>query len=39
VSTISLDESRTDDIPQVSEVENEQLVKPFSGEEVRHMVF
>jgi hypothetical protein len=39
VSTISLDESRTDDIPQVSEVENEQLVKPFSGKEVRHMVF
>jgi hypothetical protein len=28
-----------DDIPQVSDVENEQLVKPFSEEEVRHAVF
>jgi hypothetical protein len=36
---ISLDESRMDDIPQVSDVENEQLVKPFSEEEVRHAVF
>jgi hypothetical protein len=39
VSTISLDESRTDDIPQVSDKENEQLVKPFSEEEIRHAVF
>jgi hypothetical protein len=30
---ISLDESRTDDIPQVSDVE-EQFIKPFSEEEV-----
>jgi hypothetical protein len=34
-STISLDESRTDKIPQVSDVENEQLLKPFSEEKVR----
>jgi hypothetical protein len=32
--SISLDESRTNDIPQVSDVENEQIVKPFSEEEV-----
>jgi hypothetical protein len=28
-----------EDIPQVSDEENEQLVKPFSKEEVRHAVF
>jgi hypothetical protein len=39
INTFSLDESRTDDIPQVSAVENEQLVKPFSEEKVRHAVF
>jgi hypothetical protein len=33
-STISLDDSRMDDIAQVSNVENEQLVKLFSEEEV-----
>jgi hypothetical protein len=38
INTFSLNESRTDDIPQVSTVENEQLVKPFSEEEVHHAV-
>jgi hypothetical protein len=28
-----------DDISQVSDKENEQLVKPFSEEEIRHAVF
>jgi hypothetical protein len=36
MNTFSLDESRIDDIPQVTELENEQLIKPFSEEEVRH---
>jgi hypothetical protein len=39
INTFSLDESRADDIPQVSTEENEQLVKPFSEEEVHHAVF
>jgi hypothetical protein len=39
INIFSLNESRTDDIPQVSTVENEQLVKPFSEEEVHHAVF
>jgi hypothetical protein len=34
-----LDESRIDDIPQVSELENEQLVKKICEEEVRKAVF
>jgi hypothetical protein len=34
MNTIPLDESKMDDIAQVSDVENEQLVKPFSEEEV-----
>jgi hypothetical protein len=34
---ISLDESHIDDIPQVSEVENELLIQPFSEEEVRRV--
>jgi hypothetical protein len=39
INTFSLDESRTDDIPQVLAVENEELVKPFSEEEVCRTVF
>jgi hypothetical protein len=39
INTFSLDESRIDDIPHVSVVENEQLVKLFSEEEVHHAVF
>jgi hypothetical protein len=39
MNTFSLDESRTNDIPQVTELENEQLIKPFNEEEVRHAVF
>jgi hypothetical protein len=39
VSTVSLDESRMEDIPQVTDEENEQLVEPFSEEEVRCEVF
>jgi uncharacterized protein (DUF927 family) len=38
-STIFLDESRTDGIPQMSEVENEQLVKLFCEEDLQHAVF
>jgi hypothetical protein len=34
---ISLDESYIDDIPQVSEVENELLIQPFREEEVRRV--
>jgi hypothetical protein len=39
MNTIPLDESKMDDIAQVSDVENEQLVKPFSEEEVWHVLF
>ena len=35
----SMDESRTDDIPQVSDAENSLLTSPFSKEEVRKAVF
>ena len=35
----SMDESRTDDIPQVSDAENSLLTAPFSDEEVRKAVF
>ena len=35
----SMDESRTDDIPQVSDAENSLLTAPFSEEEVRKAVF
>jgi hypothetical protein len=38
-NNFSLDETSRDDIPQVSEMENEELVKPFSEEEVKHAVF
>jgi hypothetical protein len=34
---ISLDVSYIDDIPQVSEVENELLIQPFREEEVRRV--
>lgn len=36
---ISLDEARTEDIPQVSDVENDILTSPFTEEEVRVAVF
>ena len=36
---LSLDESRTDDIPQVSDDENAFLTAPFTEEEVRKAVF
>jgi hypothetical protein len=36
---ISLYESQIDDIPQVSELENEMVVQPFSEEEVQKIVF
>jgi hypothetical protein len=39
VSTVSLDESRMEDIAQVTDEENEQLVEPFSEEEVWCEVF
>ena len=39
VGTFSLDETRIDDIPQVSEEENTFLISPFSEEEVRKAVF
>jgi hypothetical protein len=38
-STISLDETQKDNIPQVSELENEMLIQSFSEEEVRKAVF
>jgi hypothetical protein len=38
-SLISLDESQTEDIPQVSDLENEFLTKPFTHEEVRAAIF
>jgi len=34
-----LDESQTDDIPQVSQLENEYLTDTFSQEEVRAAIF
>jgi hypothetical protein len=34
-----LDESRTDDIPQVSQEENSLLTVPYTEDEVRSMVF
>ena len=39
MGTFSLDETRIDDIPQVSEEENAFLTSPFSEEEVRKAVF
>jgi hypothetical protein len=38
-SLIMLDESQTDDIPQVSDLENEYLTDTFSQEEVRAVIF
>jgi mannosylglycoprotein endo-beta-mannosidase len=38
-SLLSLDESRIEDIPQVSDLENEFLTKPFMQEEVRTTIF
>jgi hypothetical protein len=39
VSSLSLDDSKLDDIPQVSEAENDHLIAPLSEEEVRDAVF
>jgi hypothetical protein len=39
VSLISLDESRMEDIPQVSDLENESLTEPFTQEKVWATVF
>jgi hypothetical protein len=38
-SLLSLDESQTEDIPQVSDLENEFLTEPFTQEEVRTTIF
>jgi hypothetical protein len=38
-NSFSLDESRVDDITQVSEDENNLLIRPFAEEEVRAYVF
>ena len=38
-SLIMLDETQTDDIPQVSDLENEYLTAAFSQEEVRTAIF
>jgi hypothetical protein len=38
-SNFSLDETRTEDIPQVSQAENNFLTSPYSEEEVRKVVF
>jgi hypothetical protein len=38
-SDVSLDGSRTDDIPQVSVEENDILTTPYAEEEVRKVVF
>jgi hypothetical protein len=34
-----MDESRTHDIPQISDEENEKLVAPFSKKEVKDAIF
>jgi hypothetical protein len=39
ISSFLLDDSWVDDIVQVSHVENELLVRPFSVEEVREVIF
>ena len=39
VDNFSLDETQTDDIPQVSDQENAHLIAPFSMEEVKKVVF
>jgi hypothetical protein len=36
---VSMDESRIDDIPQVSEVENESLIKKITEKEVKEAIF
>ena len=38
-TNVSLDESRTEDIPQVSELENEHLTQDFQESEVRETIF
>ena len=38
-SSMSLDESATTDIPQVSQMENEFLIDQFTEEEVRTAIF
>jgi hypothetical protein len=38
-NNFSLDESIRDDIPQVTEGENEKLTKPFCEEEVKKAIF
>jgi hypothetical protein len=38
-SHIRLDESRIDDIPQVTETENEILTSPFTMDEIKEAVF
>jgi len=38
-TNVSLDESRTEDIPQVSELENEHLTQDFQESEVREAIF
>nr|ABA98327.2 transposon protein, putative, CACTA, En/Spm sub-class [Oryza sativa Japonica Group] len=38
-STLSFDANRIDDIPQVTEAENDHLIAPFSEEEVREAIF
>jgi hypothetical protein len=38
-TSFSLDEPRVDDIVQVSQEENELLVRPFTMEEVREAIF
>jgi hypothetical protein len=38
-SLLSLDKSRTEDIPQVSDLENEFLTEPFTQEKVRIIIF
>lgn len=39
MNSLSFDESRIDDIPQVTEAENDFVTAPFSEEEVRAVVF
>jgi hypothetical protein len=38
-SDVSMDESRTDDIPQVSQEQNAILTSPYSKEEIKKAVF
>jgi hypothetical protein len=38
-SDIHLDESRIDDIPQMTNIENEILISPFTMDEIKEAVF